>query len=149
MLTCECNSGDHLCSKEKTCTMEGDCIAIAYTFDEKETSSDLYLGCQPKSVSFDQCLEKNMFISAGKDFYLNSQAKCCHDKNKCITSLDLVTKESNKTSNMMCPSCFAASPEPCNPTKIKCFEAQDRCVNITGKLMNGKLASSTFLLISY
>uniref|UniRef100_R4GAM2 UPAR/Ly6 domain-containing protein n=1 Tax=Anolis carolinensis TaxID=28377 RepID=R4GAM2_ANOCA len=138
MITCECNSGDNLCSKDRSCIIEkGDCIAIAFnnTLDGKDIKK-VYLGCQPKSVSFDQCHEENIFITAGKDFYLNSQAKCCHSKDKCNNDLKLVTKESDKTSEMKCPSCFALSPESCNATKTNCFKDQNRCINITGKLMN-------------
>nr|XP_016850277.1 PREDICTED: phospholipase A2 inhibitor and Ly6/PLAUR domain-containing protein isoform X2 [Anolis carolinensis] len=139
MISCECNSGDNLCSKDGSCIIEkGDCIAIAFnnTLDGKDIKK-VYLGCQPKSVSFDQCHEENIFITAGKDVYLNSQAKCCHGKDKCNNDLKLVTKESDKTSEMKCPSCFALSPESCNATKTNCFKDQNRCINVTGKLMNG------------
>ncbi|KAH0631446.1 hypothetical protein JD844_005775, partial [Phrynosoma platyrhinos] len=98
-----------------------------------EVTSHLYQGCQEHSGTFDPCHEKIMSITAGKDFSLYSETKCCHMKDNCNNNDSVsVPKEDHKISSWECPSCFALDKDNCTATMTKCVQSQDRCVNITG-----------------
>ncbi|XP_042297041.1 phospholipase A2 inhibitor and Ly6/PLAUR domain-containing protein-like [Sceloporus undulatus] len=146
--TCYCSKGTDGCTKE-TCTTDNECIAVAFnnTIDGKEVPSHLYQGCQDPSETFDPCREKTIFITAGKNFSLNSETKCCHSPDKCNTNDTVhVPTEDHKISSWGCPSCFAFDKDRCNATMTKCVQSQDKCVNITGNLTQGSSTTKSFVL---